>query len=457
MAGVHVIADPIHGLMDFTADQKKLIKPIIDHPCFQRLRHIKQLGLADLVFPGAVHTRFNHSLGVAFLAKRLSESLKLDETPANETIIAALLHDIGHGPFSHAFEDLLKVKNQGDVKANVDHEKWTQHFISRLTQDGAMNGLDSERVCNILCNPGKIDRDQVDIVSSQLDADRLDYLLRDSHFCGVTYGKFDLNWLVRCIQRIPETSVGNRLGIDRKGISAVEQFLMARRLMTKNVYYHHKVKVAEKYLVLFLESLAAECTSRTHDSFDIPLKLYTFLKRSAQLTSGSQSIEAFMQESFEIYATLTDFDIWQAARTLAEKQDQSKCRQIAYRLFNRKLPKCFPIRPECFEGASYIINEHSKCFGELNSWKIGIHKNQLNTYKSEKNPILVREESGSIYSIESSSRFLSAFTDAVETNPFLWIDVDLKNDRNANNVLSQLKAKGYIDSSGDPDAADEAA
>src|SRR3989338_10948262 len=119
----HVIKDPVHGTMQFTTKEDRWIKPFIDSPHFQRLRHIKQLGMGDLIFPGAVHTRFNHSLGCCYLASQIAKTIGLVEEERQLVMIAGLLHDIGHGPFSHAFEGIFYNKT-------ICHEDWTERFLA---------------------------------------------------------------------------------------------------------------------------------------------------------------------------------------------------------------------------------------------------------------------------------------------------------------------------------------
>jgi len=246
-----VINDPIHGVMEFADSNSQSIRTIINHPLFQRLRHIKQLGMGDLVFPGAVHTRFNHSLGVAFLANRIIEqTLPLEKKREWQWIVMliSLLHDMGHGPFSHAFERLT----QEVGLTSITHEDWTPYFVEEIS-----HVLDSETLKVILPLMTKSENLQgefqfiSDLISSQLDADRLDYLLRDSYFCGVSYGKYDLNWLLHCMVAITDNENRLRLGVSFKGIGAVESFLMARRLMTQSVYHHPIIYLLQSLTMAF--------------------------------------------------------------------------------------------------------------------------------------------------------------------------------------------------------------
>ena len=231
--------DPIHGFIALSDTEVA----IVDTPVYQRLRRIKQLALASLVYPGALHTRFEHSLGVAHLAGRLSDRLLVDEDPETKLLVrqAALLHDIGHGPFSHVSESVLelcydrsriRLGPKGKIHEQLTHSLIsTSPELSRLISDRnreAVVGLLSGRQASGLMK---------DIVSGPLDADKLDYLLRDSYYCGVKYGVFD-------IDRLLATLVSFRSGSDRclavagGGMHSLEQFVLAKYYMTTQVYRH---------------------------------------------------------------------------------------------------------------------------------------------------------------------------------------------------------------------------
>ena len=240
----HVIKDPVHGTMQFTSLEDAWVKPFIDSPLFQRLRHIKQLGLGDYIFPGAVHSRFNHSLGCCYVGSQIAHKIGLSDEERQLVMIACLLHDMGHGPFSHAFEGIFHDKL-------IRHERWTPYFLADFNTSeffytynkaNPAHPLSPEKfneIANMIMHQPIKRRVLADIVSSQLDADRLDYLLRDSHFCGVKYGEFDFRWMLHCMTIVNGAS-GERLGITHKGIGAVEHYLMARRLMTRNIYHSQK-------------------------------------------------------------------------------------------------------------------------------------------------------------------------------------------------------------------------
>ncbi len=214
------IQDAVHGIIKLD----EWILKIIDTPQFQRLRRIKQLGFANLVYPGANHTRFEHSLGVMHIVKTLSQKLNFDD----EIIAAALLHDIGHAPFSHSSERLL------EKYAKFKHENVRQVIKGELKDVIKELGFSISRIADIIS--GK----KASIVNGDIDADRMDYLVRDSHYTGVAYGVFDINRL------IDKITFDREIIIEEGGLKAAESLLISRFLMYPTVYFHHVCRIARK-------------------------------------------------------------------------------------------------------------------------------------------------------------------------------------------------------------------
>ncbi|MCS6873838.1 MAG: HD domain-containing protein [Pyrinomonadaceae bacterium] len=245
-----IYRDPIHNMIRLRTDTEegRLLSSLIDTPEFQRLRRIKQLGLALFTYQGAEHSRFTHSLGVMHLACRIIEKLSLKYETARENSVvakcAALLHDVGHGAFSHVFEKILGFK----------HEDYTiQAIKSNDTAIGkALRSFSSElpeKVCAVI--RGDFERKWVSqLISSHLDVDRMDYLLRDAYMTGVKYGIYDLDWLIESIEIDLEN---DRIYVSSKGFHAVEDYLQARHYMFKQVYFHRNLRAAEVVLSSLIE------------------------------------------------------------------------------------------------------------------------------------------------------------------------------------------------------------
>jgi len=228
--------DPLHGAITLNRRQpdEALLIRLIDTPEFQRLRRIRQLGAASLTFHGAESSRFTHSLGVMAIARRAIDRLILENPelqPHRVTVLcAALLHDLGHGPFSHTCEDLF----------NTHHEHWTQRILEespaiRTVLDAYDEGL-LEQIRWVYQKQHPIPL-VWQLVSSQLDCDRLDYLMRDSHFTGASYGRLDLDRILMAIKFDPVTQ---QLVVARKGITAIEHYLIVRFFMYAQIYHHPK-------------------------------------------------------------------------------------------------------------------------------------------------------------------------------------------------------------------------
>ncbi|ASJ03076.1 nucleotidyltransferase [Thermococcus profundus] len=248
--GGKVIHDGIHGSMKIDGVVLDLVKT----PEFQRLRHIRQLGLAFLVYPGANHSRFEHSLGTWNVARRLSDELGLEKEEAEVLEIAALLHDIGHGPFSHTFEMIYK-----HYTKEYDHMRLGQKIIlgeidltdgnggGRIPEILGKHGIDPHEVAKLIL--GKHGRRYLgQALHGDVDVDQIDYLIRDAHYTGVAHGIIDMERLLKVL-----TIHDGELAVEEKGIEAVEGMMVARSLMYSRVYFHHTVKIAEGMLTRALE------------------------------------------------------------------------------------------------------------------------------------------------------------------------------------------------------------
>ncbi len=263
-----VFRDPVHNLIGFDKERDALVLKLIDTPQVQRLRHIRQLGVTSLVYPGATHTRFSHALGTAFLMKRVLEHFhQLNPPPALHRIleehrelllVAALLHDVGHLPFSHLLEEFT----------HIPHEDWTVRIVcdphspvhAILVKADPHYPQKIAQLFQRTFQPAFA----VKLLSSQLDVDRMEYLLRDSLCTGVTYGYFDVNWLIHSL-RLVEQRDDWELAIDlRKGLHAAEGYVLARYYMYQQVY-HHKTSRAADVMVRKILQRAAELVRSGHE------------------------------------------------------------------------------------------------------------------------------------------------------------------------------------------------
>lgn len=238
------IRDPLWGYIDLSERETT----VVDSPLFQRLRDVKQLSFADYVYPSATHNRFGHSLGAMHVADILSRQIGLSDHDKEIVRMSCLVHDIGHGPFSHLFEDIHR--EASGRKEPTDHEAVTRAIVDlNPSMREALGTMRPEVLATLSGERGVMS----EIVSSGLDADRFDYLLRDSHHAGVVYGHYDFH-------RLRHTLIqhGSHLAIKGKGMDAVEGFRLAREQMSFQVYYHHTKIVAERMLVRAVTLAASE-------------------------------------------------------------------------------------------------------------------------------------------------------------------------------------------------------
>lgn len=322
-----VIRDPIHNIIQFDKDTEKVLLDLIDSADFQRLRHIKQLGLSSFTYPGAEHTRFAHSLGVTHLVKRIIDricSLKGDQYKRYieeikeyklYTLIAALLHDIGHGPFSHALEKSTGIK----------HEKWTIAIITGNTETNSVlskHGIKPRDISDIIQRTHRSSA-VVKLLSSQLDADRLDYIVRDAKMTGAGYGARDMEWLINVL-RIGEVNGNVEVGLDRsKGLSIAEDFIMARYYMYVNVYFHKSTRSAE----MLIDRILARALELQQDrTVELPNDLNQILKNKD------------INKTINNYLNLTDNTIWHYFNNW-RSHDDSILRDLTSRLITRQLFK----------------------------------------------------------------------------------------------------------------------
>ena len=292
-----ILNDPIYG---FITIPNELIFDLIEHKFFQRLRRISQMGLSYLVYPGAHHTRFHHALGCMHLMQKAVRVLRfkgvsISEDEETALYVAILLHDIGHGPFSHAMEH--------SIVNEVNHESISLMFMEKINED--FNG---SLTLAIQIFKGEYHRNFLhQLISSQLDMDRLDYLKRDSFYTGVAEGNINSERLITML-----TVVNDELVIEEKGIYSVEKFLLARRLMYWQVYLHKTSLVAESLLIRVLQR-AKELVQKG-EKLPASKALTFFLEHKI-------TYDNFTTEVLTIFSRLDDYDIVSAMKEWANSND----------------------------------------------------------------------------------------------------------------------------------------
>jgi HD superfamily phosphohydrolase len=324
-----VFRDPVHGLIEVRGPDRELCGLMETLP-FQRLRRIHQMGFAWLVYPGAEHSRFGHALGAFHLAGRVAAALDLPPRVARHVKVAALLHDVGHGPFSHSWEQVFG----GD-----SHEDWGVRIVAEEPAlAAALQALETDfpRTLQQFWDKSYRPSFARKLVSSQLDVDRLDYLLRDGHYSGAGYAAYDLDWILHAL-RIAQVRPGSPdpadLVIDyRRGRFAVEQYLFARTYMYAQVYHHKTVRAAEWMFLKLLRRFA--------EIERVGGKRPAGLEGAARLARGERLSVGEYLELDDVMVTAA-MSCW-AGRGGPPAED-SIVRDLAARLLDRQLFKTFEL------------------------------------------------------------------------------------------------------------------
>jgi len=304
-----IFNDPVYG---FISVQDDFVFEIIEHPFFQRLRRIKQLGLTYLVYPGALHTRFHHAMGAMFLMSEAIEVLRskgniITEEEAQAVNAAILLHDIGHGPFSHALEKCIVYDLSHEYLSNLFMERLNVEFGGKLSL--AIDIFKNKYHKKFLHQ----------LVSSQLDVDRLDYLKRDSFFTGVSEGVISTERIIKMMD-----VANDQLVIEAKGIYSIEKFIIARRLMYWQVYLHKTVLAAEFLLVKILQR-AKFLAEKGNELFATPTFKEFLFNRFNKDDFEKQPL------ILDKFALLDDFDIYASIKVWCDHEDNilaTLCRSL---------------------------------------------------------------------------------------------------------------------------------
>lgn len=379
-----IFNDPVYG---FISIPDALIFDLIEHPWFQRLRRIKQLGLTHLVYPGALHTRFHHSLGAMHLITKAIAELrlkghKISDAESNGAAAAILLHDIGHGPYSHALEN--------SIVTGIGHEKISLLFMQRLNAqfngrlDVAIEIFEDKHPKHFLNK----------LISSQFDMDRLDYLKRDSFFTGVSEGIINYERLLNMIEVLDDNLV-----IEAKGIYSVEKFITARRLMYWQVYLHKTVLVSE-FMLMRLLKRAKELRLAGDNLFATPA-LEFFLSQ----TITEQQFEE-NPKVLEHFARLDDYDIFTSMKVWMTHSDRILS-TFSRNLVNRKLFKIElqnkPFEKTYIEKIRQRTNNHYGLSDEETDYFVFDDQTSNYTYQPGRDNINIMFKDGTVKDIATAS------------------------------------------------------
>ncbi len=392
-----IVNDPIYG---FITIPYEIVFDIIEHPYYQRLRRIKQLGLTSLVYPGALHTRFHHAMGAMYLMGEAIEVLRakgieINDAEAEGVTLAILLHDIGHGPFSHALETSIVNGISHEDISLLFMDKLNKHFNNKLLL--AISIFKNEYKKKFLHQ----------LVSSQLDMDRLDYLMRDSFFTGVSEGVISAERIIKML-----TVVNDSLAIEAKGIYSIEKFIVARRLMYWQVYLHKTVLAAEILLVNILKR-AKELILKGEKLFATP-SLLLFLEN--KFTKNDFEInENILQE----FSQLDDYDIYASVKVWMKHSDKVLS-EMCSMLINRQLLKIelqnSPFSAEQIQSTREQIKKEKQLNDTEINYYVFTDKVTNSAYKSNDEKINILFKNGDLNDLATASDQLniSALSKTVE-------------------------------------------
>ena len=379
-----IINDPVHGFIKIPYE---IIFDIMEHHCFQRLRRISQTGLLSLIFPGATHTRFHHAIGAMHLMFNALEILKqkgvkISTEEEKGAMLAVLLHDVGHGPFSHALENILM--------DNWHHEKLSLLLMEQLNEE-----FSGELTIAIQMFQGKYHRKFFNqLISSQLDVDRLDYLKRDSFYTGVSEGNINTQRILSTLNVLDDELV-----LDEKGIYSIEHYLVARMFMYWQVYYHKAAVLAENLLIKIMNRAKTLVSQNVEVEASENLKYFLYRESSTEATE--EDIARFME--------LDDTDVLQAIKSW-KNHDDFVLSYLCKTVINRKFPKIiYSSTPFSDDLVQEKVRETNLHFGIENGDLLvdNIERNLL-PYDKTKQPIyLLRNDMEKVALEQAGSQILS--------------------------------------------------
>lgn len=437
------IRDPIYGFI-FLHDREM---KIMNSSLFQRLRRIKQLALENLVYPGAQHTRFDHSLGVLYISSIMADNLLQDRNDEEKKRIirfAALLHDIGHGPFSHISEEVLEMYSTPDATGadkNKVHEKITKDLIDTNKKLAEILSTDERKQIIGLLSGQNVEQSLMkEIVSGPIDADKQDYLLRDSYYCGVKYGVYDWHRLLNTLTYYQEGD-DRHIAVNFDGVNALEQFVLAKYYMTTQVY-RHKIRLVTDAMIVRGIELGIE-----KDGIDWLTNLYTY-KAS--------------EEYLENY--LSWYDERVAASIVYDSKD-GLAKEIFTRLHTRSLFKTVfsikfkelpdTVKPKIKTLMADICNKDNRAKRKKMESEIALilaipqefvivnsftFKSVREMSRNSEGPIMIIKKDGRPNSFEQESTFFNAIDEKVTDTIFeIYAPIEYHNTRDKSDKIEQIR------------------
>lgn len=416
------VRDPIHGLISFDVENERTVDglawKLIDCPEFQRLRRIKQLGVSEFVFPGATHTRFAHSIGVFHNARHLMKVVEREEGRAFDTprakvaLVAALVHDVGHGPFSHAFETAREfVAKERQIGSFEDHEAFSGKIIRN--QEGEIwkrivSEFDekfAQDVADLIQAENPLDIYHA-VVSSSFDADRLDYLVRDRYMTGVESAAIDQEWLIDNLCKheilIPQDDDPEPIRVPTfvfrlKGRQGAEDFLLARHRLYSQVYLHKTTRGFEKLVSTLLYELSK----------------YVDKPEEIGLTRENGLVRFFALggDTLQNYLALDDITFWGAAQQLL-RTGTPRMKMLASRLLNRENMRVIDVSAEYADNEESCLNAIDRIDHEFEQ------KLNVDVFKDVAPNLLYGTVSGETRKAHKMIRVLNGHADAIEIQNF---------------------------------------
>ena len=385
MKSKKIINDPVHG---FITIPYPILLEIIDHPWFQRLRRIRQLGLTDFVYPGAIHTRLHHAIGAMHLMHSAlttlrSKGVEVSDQEMEASCCAILMHDCGHGPFSHALENLIVPHHHEELSLAIMH----------AINDDMGGGLDL--AIQIFKNEHpKLFLHQ--LINSQLDMDRMDYLIRDSFFTGVSEGVIGHDRIIKMLN-----VVDNKLVVEEKGLYSIEKFLIARKLMYWQVYLHKTVLSAELMLQEFYKSLLSSIGEELKKMSTSRLFELIGLVRQNKFKVSNR-------DHLDLFCKIDDYDLYYSLKSAKEKASGA-CQYLSNGLLDRKLFKLVfisgPNTRDFKEKVRHIIEQNEESDKDLLQGLVFEGEETTTYYQRDIGEIQILTKQGSVINFSQKSDF----------------------------------------------------